>query len=330
MKASSINNHESYFFKNKKDSDGKLFDLKEMSKKIKGTNEKIEFYDCNIDKDYKTNNPEMVKIFYVKGGPKLPKKQIVLHFTTGYLKGDLAKLTRGVKKVKQEDGTIKTEEPYRVSVPFIIGRNGRILKIWDEKKYWAYHLGPEVKSTYSQQTIGIEISNIGFLELDGDDLHTYYSKDDKEDIYCSFKNDKKYFTKLDKPFREKKYFATFTDAQYKSLIQLLKYLTKEHDIAPTFLPKNDLSKYKRDPEKLLNDWGIVSHVNYRSSGKWDLGPAFDWNRVIDGLKEINSPPSRPIRNNNNTSGQRNDNRTFTDPVRDDRTFTDPVGDNRTF
>jgi N-acetylmuramoyl-L-alanine amidase len=30
--------------------------------------------------------------------------------------------------------------------------------------------------------------------------------------------------------------------------------------------------------------GIVSHINYRESGKWDIGHAFDWNRVIHGVQ----------------------------------------------
>ncbi len=34
--------------------------------------------------------------------------------------------------------------------------------------------------------------------------------------------------------------------------------------------------------------GITTHVNYQpeSYGKWDFGPAFDWNRVIAALGTV--------------------------------------------
>ncbi len=35
---------------------------------------------------------------------------------------------------------------------------------------------------------------------------------------------------------------------------------------------------------VLSFKGIVSHINYRPSGKWDIGPAFDWATMIEGVQ----------------------------------------------
>jgi N-acetylmuramoyl-L-alanine amidase len=70
--------------------------------------------------------------------------------------------------------------------------------------------------------------------------------------------------------------------KYESLIILLRYLTSRYDIPKTLVDENKryetLSVYE-----IANFKGILSHVNFRKSGKWDLGPAFDWKRVIDGI-----------------------------------------------
>ncbi len=38
--------------------------------------------------------------------------------------------------------------------------------------------------------------------------------------------------------------------------------------------------------------GITTHVNYQpeSYGKWDIGPAFDWTRVMAGVQTVAVPP----------------------------------------
>jgi hypothetical protein len=44
-------------------------------------------------------------------------------------------------------------------------------------------------------------------------------------------------------------------------------------------------------DEVLNFRGIVSHVNYRDTGKWDIGPAFDWNKVIQGVQAARFAPA---------------------------------------
>ena len=133
----------------------------------------------------------------------------------------------------------------------------------------------------SKSTIGIEISNIGVLKRIGDSLVSSYSD---TDIYCDI-NESNFYHKLETPYRDVQYFASFTDAQYKSLIVLLKYLTAEYNIPATFLPED--KRYITGKEDEITRFkGIVSHVNYRHTDKWDLGPAFDWDRIINALEVV--------------------------------------------
>lgn len=255
MQATSISSHESSFFSTGKDSAGKEFNLTEMSVPIKGTNEVMEYTNC------RTKNGD--KSFYYE--ERNTKTQIVLHFTAGYLKGDVAALTKPNN---------------HVSTPFIIARNGTILSMWSSA-FWSYHLGKGAiggNQNGCKRTIGIEISNIGYLKKIGDTLMTVYS--DKDD-YCELEEDF-YYTKLETPFREQEYYATFSEKQYDSLIVLLRYLTAEYNIPRNFLPEN--KRYEvGSVSELPNFKGITSHINYRTSGKWDIGPAFDWERVIQGV-----------------------------------------------
>ncbi|MHA7056513.1 N-acetylmuramoyl-L-alanine amidase [Aquimarina sp. M1] len=255
MKATSIANHEKTFFDTGRDSAGKEFVLTPSTVPIKGTNETMPYISCR-QKNGDTS-------FYEQ--EKNTKTQIVLHYTAGYLKGDVAALSK---------------PNYRVSVPFIIARNGSILNMWSSA-YWAYHLGSGAvggNTNGAKRTIAIEMSNIGFLKRIGDQLVTVYND---TDVYCHI-NEKQFYTKLDIPYRGEQYFATHTTKQYKSLILLLRYLTAAYNIPKAILPEGKRYDVLAGNE-LVNFKGITSHVNYRSSGKWDIGPAFDWEKVMQGL-----------------------------------------------
>ncbi|WP_340200014.1 N-acetylmuramoyl-L-alanine amidase [Ascidiimonas sp. W6] len=256
MKATSIPNHEKTFFETGRDSDGKEFVLTEMTVPIKGTDQVMPYINCR-PKNGDTS-------FYYQ--EQHTKTQIVLHYTAGYLKGDVAALSKPTREV---------------STPFIIARNGKILNLWSSA-YWSYHLGSGAiggNTRGSKQTIGIEISNIGFLKRIGNKLVTVYSD---TDVYCDI-NEKQFYTKLESPYRGELYYARFTRLQYDSLLTLLRYLTVTYNIQRAFLPE-DRRYITGVKEELVNFNGIVSHVNYRSSGKWDIGPAFEWEKIIDELR----------------------------------------------
>jgi N-acetyl-anhydromuramyl-L-alanine amidase AmpD len=234
------------------DNYGKKFILKEGTFPIKGTTETVKIMDCareNGDKSF----------FYQV---ETVKKKIVLHFTMGYLKGDI--------------GTLTTQH---VSVPFVLGRNGNIYNLF-ASKYWSYHLGPGAiggNSTMSKECIGIEISNIGPLKLIGDNLVTTYSN---TDVYCTLA-ETQYYTKLNTKYRGYEYFATYTAAQYEAISKLIKFLCAKYNIPKKFL--NEPERYEIMTEQgFVGFTGIVTHVNCRKD-KVDIGPAFDWNRVITAV-----------------------------------------------
>lgn len=199
------------------------------------------------------------------------KKQIVLHFTMGHVKGDILTLTG------EED------DPNRrhVSVPFVIARDGTIYRLFSSE-FWAYHIGRNPLGSnkeLSRSSIGIELSNYGPLKLGEDkNFQTNYHTPKRNDIYCHL-NDKTEYIKLNKTYRDYTYYAAYTEAQYDSVIVLLRYLTTAWGIKRAFLPETFRHKTTK---KALNFNGIVSHINYRED-KHDIGPAFNWKRMMSGV-----------------------------------------------
>lgn len=194
--------------------------------------------------------------YYVK--EETEKNMIVVHITEGYLKGDLATL------VKPGD---------KVCVNYVIARNGTVYEIIDQK-YWGWHLGKGAiggNGHGSSRSISIELSNAGVLNLNGNELHDYKRE------YCSL-NDKDEYIKLDVPFRGEKYFASVPDEQYNALAGLIEYVCKEHNI-PKKLVEDKYNIFP-NPTAAKQFRGICTHINFRNSGKWDIGPAFDWDKVL--------------------------------------------------
>ncbi len=214
-------------------------------------------------------------------GVVYPKKRIVLHYTAGQIRSDLSTLTRN---------------DYHVSVPFVIGRNGTIYQLFSSR-YWSGHLGKGIGNTQNgnaedKVTIGIELSNYGYLVKRGDKLETVYSRQPMNngrsgpaDIYCSEEEQTAYH-ELPNAFRGQHFYASYTPEQYQSLIILLRYLTAQYNIERNFLPE----PLRYSPiNEVLDFNGIVSHINYRPAGKWDIGPAFDWQQVIEGVQAERYP-----------------------------------------
>lgn len=252
MRATSISAHEATFQNNGVDSEGKQFILTDETVTIPGTTESITFVDCKRENGDKSYYYEQEHV----------KRKIALHFTMGYLKGDIATLTK-----------------QHVSVPFVIGRNGNIYNLF-ASKYWSYHLGPGAaggNTAMSRECIGIEISNIGPLKKIGNNLVSTYSN---TDIYCSL-DETQYYTELSNDYRGYKYYAKFTSNQYDSTIKLIKFLSGKYNIPKTFVSESRRFQTLTATE-FTSFSGIVSHVNCRTD-KVDIGPAFDWQRLISGV-----------------------------------------------
>jgi N-acetyl-anhydromuramyl-L-alanine amidase AmpD len=192
-----------------------------------------------------------------------PKERVVLHFTAGFLKGDVQILT------KPQDDPAR-----RVSVAFLIARDGNIYNLFNSR-HWAYHLGPTAvggNTQMSRSSVGVEISNIGPLKLQNNSLVTASSAK----AYCDL-SESVYYRRV--AYRGYGYYATFTEPQYASLITLLRYLTVRFNVPRRFLPLSARYETRND---IMSFRGIVSHVNFRTD-KFDIGPAFEWDRVIRGV-----------------------------------------------
>jgi N-acetylmuramoyl-L-alanine amidase len=250
MKATSIPALETSFKTTGIDALGKKFTLKDVTVPIANSQAQLKLIDCvRENKD---------KSFYFED--IVPKDKIVLHFTAGYLKGDISTLT---------------QPGNHVSVPFVIARSGDIYNLWSSK-FWSYHLGKNAvcgNSEMSSKTIGIEISNIGILKRIGNNLVTSYSD---TDIYCTL-DDTGSYQKVP-VYRGFEYYATYTQAQYKSLKLLLQFLCIKYNLPYSFLPENKRYSLFTVPEAQAYK-GICSHVNFRSD-KWDIGPAFNWSKLV--------------------------------------------------
>ncbi|MGQ0567147.1 MAG: N-acetylmuramoyl-L-alanine amidase [Gemmobacter sp.] len=189
------------------------------------------------------------------------KQRIVLHFTAGYLGGDLTTLT---------------SPTLHVSVSYVIGRNGNIYRLFPSEK-WSYHTGSGTiggNTTISKSSIGIEISNIGYLQSSGGWLWNYYG-----DRYCR-PSDTSFFQTLPAPFRGEAIYASYTAGQYVAVKALVAALCAKHAIPKTLLPVASRYVPFGSPAAGQGYRGVCSHVNYRASGKWDIGPAFDWGAII--------------------------------------------------
>ncbi len=252
MKATSIPGHEKIFRTSGKDTSGKQHVLTPFAVTVPGTAETVPMVRCARE-----NGDDS---FYFQ--EVVPKQRIVLHFTAGYLKGDIDTLTK---------------QGSHVSVPFVIGRDGTIYNLWPSK-YWSYHLGPGAQggnTEMSKRSVGIEISNIGYLVKNGTKLVTPYRS---TDVYCA-ESETSFYQEV--TFRGRDYFATFPKAQVESVILLLRYLTAKYNIPRQFV---DVAE-RYDTFPTVDQFhGITSHVNYRPAGKWDIGPAFAWDTVIAGVQ----------------------------------------------
>ncbi|WP_448519889.1 N-acetylmuramoyl-L-alanine amidase [Rhodoflexus sp.] len=134
-------------------------------------------------------------------------------------------------------------ENYGVSAHYLIGRDGTIYQLVDEKRV-AYHAGkgklpfpPYLENSFNSSSIGIELMGIGTQK----EMATFMSAADYALI-----------AKAD---------IGFTEAQYASLKQLIDDIRGRH------------------PNIQLNRQHIVGHDEYAPDRKTDPGSLFDWTKI---------------------------------------------------
>jgi len=244
MLASKIDAHEADFNVNKTDAQGDKYDFQ-----IDNTR--------GFPLAYLTSKTGISGFFYPENSAK---DLIVLHYTCGFLKGDVATLV---------------EQDSHMSTHFILGRNGVAYQLFNTN-YWSYHLGKGSmggNTPNSKRSVAIEVSNIGPLTIKGTTLVDVYGG-----AYCD-QDETQYYQMLPSPWRGYQYFATFTDAQYTSLKALLTFLCGKWSIPKVFVPEANRFEIFADANKACSYKGIATHANFRADGKTDIGPAFDWGKI---------------------------------------------------
>jgi N-acetylmuramoyl-L-alanine amidase len=243
MLASKIDGHESDFNLNKTDSNR-------------------DSYDFQIDTSwgfplaFLTPKTGISGYYYPE---KTLKDMVVLHYTCGFLKGDIATLV---------------EQDSHMSVHFIVGRNGVVYQLFNTN-FWSFHLGRGTvggNTPNSKRSVAVEISNIGPLIEKGSTLVDIYGNP-----YCDL-SESNYYMKLPSTYRGYQYFASFTDSQYVSLRNLVTYICNKWSIPKTILPES--KRYDTFGTESNSYRGICTHANYRADGKTDIGPAFNWSQII--------------------------------------------------
>jgi N-acetylmuramoyl-L-alanine amidase len=190
------------------------------------------------------------------------KSLIVGHHTAGGFEGDLMTLLL----------------PEKISTAFLISPQGRIVMLFRPWN-WAYHLGGTAlggNTIQSKRSIGIEISNWGFLIRKENILYTYKGRP-----YCHISQTDMYDkeTPWVRPGLVKcEYFAKYSEEQYKSFKTLKDLLCKLYGIPNQLYPKIR-ETYSRE---VVNFNGVTTHINFRKD-KYDLSPNFDWEKVFDDI-----------------------------------------------
>jgi len=193
---------------------------------------------------------------------KTDKVQIVLHHTAGN--------SSGVNTFNAWNNDSRG----RIATCVCISGKGKSSNTYDgeivqgfSSRYWAYHLGLKNDvfrafglpyKSIDKISIGVEICNWGSLEKRGDKFYNYVNREVAKDEVCE----------LEAPFKGKKYFHAYTDAQIESTRQLLIYWNKVYGIPLTYKNYNlwDLSK-----DALSGEAGVYTHNSYRKD-KNDISP----------------------------------------------------------
>lgn len=155
--------------------------------------------------------------------------------------------------------------------------DGRVLQAFDEK-YYAWHLG-SVDAYMHKHSIGIELCNFGYLTKKGNSFYTYTGALVKSSEVVD----------LGYSFRGYRYWHKYSKEQIKSLVKLVAYLGKKHDIDLRKgliswigqLGPSEAFDYN-DEAKHGEIKGLLSHTNVRKD-KTDVSPQED---LVNALLNI--------------------------------------------
>ena len=197
---------------------------------------------------------------YIKTETK--KNMIVLHHTAGN--------SSGVSTIKMWDNDGRG----RIATCVVISGKGQSKNTYDgeicqafSSKYWGYHLGLKQDifrakgvpyKSIDPMSIGVEICNWGPLTKKGDKFYNYVNREVPIDQVCE----------LDKPYKGRKYYHAYTDAQIESVRQLMLYWGNIYKIDLTYREEDmwDISV-----RGLKGENGVYTHNSFRKD-KSDIYP----------------------------------------------------------
>ena len=156
------------------------------------------------------------------------------------------------------------------------GKDGEIVQCFSSKN-WAYHLG--VKSSHFQNlnipykpldktSIGVELCAWGPLTLKNGKFYNYVNGEVPADQVCE----------LDEPFRGYKYYHKYSEAQIKSLENLLRYWGDAYGIPLVY--NEDIWNITERAYKL--EPGVYTHCSVRP----DKTDVFPQPELIEMLKSL--------------------------------------------
>jgi N-acetyl-anhydromuramyl-L-alanine amidase AmpD len=190
---------------------------------------------------------------------EVKKDLLILHFTAG------ATARSAVETWKAT--------PEHVATAYVVERDGTIFEVFPPS-CWAYHLGIKGGTAHERRSIGIEIVNVGPLQpASGNAQALNWWPKEWGQQYCSVDDSGKY---VECSYRGKRYFAAFPDTQVQTVARLVHRLCDRFDL-PRSLPAAP-RRLECDHTYFDSYKGIATHANFRPD-KWDIGPAFEWERL---------------------------------------------------
>jgi hypothetical protein len=181
---------------------------------------------------------------------KTNKKQIVLTNTSYPINDYLTRIK------------LRYNKKYNKVPAYTIDRSGTLF----------FHFNPENISNFfeneflNKTAIPISLENVGWLD---------YIED--KNIYVDWRGIEYKGNVIKKNWRNKKYWAEYTDEQINTLLELIDYLCIQHSISKNFVGNN---VFMDDADKFN---GILNRSNFNKNYH-DLTPAFDFEKLT---KEIN-------------------------------------------
>ena len=196
----------------------------------------------------------------------VPKDLVVLHFTAG--------------TTAQSAFDTWRRDPAHIGTAYLVDVDGTIYEVFPPGA-WAAHLGVKgTQNLHDRRSIGIEIANVGPLKVSSEDASVLNwwprrapDAPDFSTRFCRLDETHRYVAA---DFRGMKHFAAYRDAQVDAVGALVRHLCRAFSI-PQQLPPL-ARRYTCDLNRFTSYKGVCTHANFRQD-KWDIGPAFQWDRL---------------------------------------------------